>query len=145
MVIGVFGESCTGKSTLADKLKAMLGSEVYSGKDYIRLSKSEMMAKKLFQQKLEEALNGGHVIYVISEKEQLPLLPAGAYRVLVTADLEIIKERFAQRMHGNLPVPVAAMLERKHGCFDAEPCDLHVVSGTDDPEAVCSAICSAVA
>lgn len=145
MVIGVFGESCTGKSTLADKLKAMLDAEVYSGKDYIRLSKSEMMAKKLFQQKLEEALKGGHVIYVLSEKEQLPLLPEGAYRVLVTADLEIIKERFAQRMHGNLPAPVAAMLERKHGCFDAEPCDLHVVSGKDDPEAVCSVICSAVA
>lgn len=145
MVIGIFGESCTGKSTLAEKLKTLLEAEVYSGKDYIRLARSEMMAKKLFQQKLQDALTGGHVIYVISEKEQLPLLPAGAYRVLVTANLEIIKERFAQRMHGNLPAPVAAMLERKHGCFDAEPCDLHVVSGTDDPEAVCSAICSAVA
>lgn len=145
MVIGIFGESCTGKSTLADQLKAMLDAEVYSGKDYIRLSRSELMAKKLFQQKLEEALNSRHVIYVISEKEQLALLPNGAYRVLVTAELETIKERFAQRMHGNLPAPVAAMLEKKHGCFDAEICDLHVVSGQENLEAVCSAICSAVA
>lgn len=144
MVIGIFGESCTGKSTLAEQLKARLDAEVYSGKDYIRLSRSEMMAKKLFQQKLEQALTGGHLIYVISEKEQLALLPDGAYRVLVTADLEIIRERFAQRMRGNLPAPVAAMLEKKHGCFDAEPCDLHVVSGQNDLEAVCSAICNAV-
>lgn len=145
MVIGIFGESCTGKSTLAEKLKAMLNAEVYSGKDYIRLAKNEAESRKLFRQKLEEAQNGSHVIYAISEKEQLPLLPEGAYRVLVTADLEVIKERFAQRMHGNLPAPVAAMLEKKHGCFDAEPCDLHMVSGKDDPETVCSAICSAVA
>lgn len=145
MVIGIFGESCTGKSTLAEKLKAMLNAEVYSGKDYIRLAKNEVESRKLFRQKLEEAQNGSHVIYVISEKEQLSLLPEGAYRVLVTADLEVIRERFAQRMHGNLPAPVAAMLEKKHGCFDAEPCDLHMVSGKDDPETVCSAICSAVA
>jgi len=39
-------------------------------------------------------------------------------------------------MRGNLPVPVATMLERKHGCFDAEKCDIHVVSEWDDLEGV---------
>jgi len=73
---------------------------------------------------------------VISEKEHLPLLPEGALRILVTADLELIKSRFAQRMRGNLPAPVAAMLEKKHGCFDAEPYDIHVVSGETDLDAV---------
>lgn len=63
-------------------------------------------------------------------------------RVLVTADLETIKERFAARMHGNLPPPVAAMLERNHGSFDSEPHDFHMVSGQTDPEELCDQLVS---
>ena len=55
-------------------------------------------------------------------------------RILVTADLLEIKARFAQRMRNSLPAPVEAMLERKHGCFDAEPHDIHVVSGETDQD-----------
>lgn len=140
MVIGIIGESCTGKSTLADKLKSLLGAEVYTGKDYLRLAKNEAIAKKLFQKKLDDAVSGAHIVYVISEKEHLPLLPDGAFRVLVTADLDVVKERFAQRMRGNLPAPVATMLERKHGCFDTEKCDIHVISGTSDLDCISSKI-----
>ena len=75
------------------------------------------------------AVNGENIIYVISEKEHLSLLPEGALRILVTADLDMIKTRFAQRMRGNLPAPVAAMLEKKHGCFEVEAYDVKVVSG----------------
>jgi deoxyadenosine/deoxycytidine kinase len=132
MVIGIFGESCTGKSTLAEKIAASLSCEVFTGKDYLRLAKNENIAKVMFQKKLTAAVNGENIIYVISEMEHLPLLPEGALRILVTADLELIKSRFAQRMRGNLPAPVAAMLEKKHGCFDAEPHDIHVVSGETD-------------
>lgn len=140
MVIGIVGESCTGKSTLAARLKSLLGAEVYTGKDYLRLAKNEAIAKKLFQKKLKDAISGPHIIYVISEKEHLTLLPDGAIKVLVTAALDVIKERFARRMRGDLPAPVAAMLERKHGCFDAEICDIHVVSGRDDLDEVCISI-----
>ncbi len=140
MVIGIIGESCTGKSTLAEKLKSLLNAEVYTGKDYLRLAKNEDIARKLFQKKLEDAVSGQHTVYVISEKEHLPLLPDTAVRVLVTADLDIIKERFSQRMKGNLPAPVATMLERKHGCFDAEKCDIHMVSGRDDLDEICTSI-----
>ena len=140
MVIGIFGESCTGKSTLAEKIAACVPCEVISGKDYLRLAKSESMAKALFQKKLQAAVNGETIVYVIAEKEHLALLPDGAKRILVTADLEVIQSRFAQRMRGNLPVPVAAMLEKKHGCFDAEPHDIHVVSGETDLDAVCREI-----
>lgn len=140
MVIGIIGESCTGKSTLAEKLKYLLNAEVYTGKDYLRLAKNEDIARKLFQKKLEDAVSGQHTIYVISEKEHLPLLPDTTVRVLVTADLDIIKERFSQRMKGNLPAPVATMLERKHGCFDAEKCDIHMVSGRDDLDEICTSI-----
>ncbi|MFR4350293.1 MAG: hypothetical protein ACLT3H_01330 [Roseburia sp.] len=49
----LFGESWTGKSTLADKLKSMFGAEVYTGKDYLRIGKNQIIAQKLFQKKLE--------------------------------------------------------------------------------------------
>lgn len=132
MVIGIYGESCTGKSTLAQKISAALPCQVYTGKDYLRLAKNEAIARAMFVKKLAAAVNGENIIYVISEKEHLALLPEGAMRILVTADLEQIKARFAQRMRGNLPAPVAAMLERNHGCFDKEQHDYHVVSGITD-------------
>lgn len=144
MVIGIFGESCTGKSTLADKLKRSLEAQVYTGKDYLRLAKNEAEAKQIFQQKLCEAVKGGNIIYVISEKEHLPLLPEECVRVLVTADLESIKMRFAKRMHGNLPDPVAVMLEKKHGCFDKVPHDIHVISGHTDIDDVCGKIAAMI-
>ena len=140
MVIGIFGESCTGKSTLAEKIAASFPCEVFTGKDYLRLAKNENIAKVMFGKKLNAALNGENIIYVISEKEHLSLLPEGALRILVTAELETIKSRFAQRMHGNLPAPVAAMLEKKHGCFNGETHDIHVISGQTDVNDACKQI-----
>lgn len=37
MVIGILGESCTRKSTLAEKIAASFPCEVFTGKDYLRL------------------------------------------------------------------------------------------------------------
>ena len=142
MVIGIFGESCTGKSTLAEKIAASFPFEIYTGKDYLRLAKNENIAKVMLQKKLTAAVNGENVIYVISEKEHLPLLPEGTLRILVTADLDMIKSRFAQRMRGNLPAPVATMLEKKHGCFDDVPHDIHVISGETDLDEACKQILS---
>jgi len=140
MVIAIIGESCTGKSTLAEKIAQSIPCDIYTGKDYLRLAKNENIAKVIFQKKLAAAVNGESIIYVISEKELLSLLPEGALRILVTADLELIMSRFAQRMRGNLPEPVAAMLEKKHGCFDAEQYDIHVVSEETDLDAVVTQI-----
>lgn len=137
MLIAIIGESCTGKSTLAEKLRARLDAEVYTGKDYLRLRKNESEAAEAFRVLLREAVAGGPVIYVISEREHLALLPEGAVRVLMTADLATIQKRFAARMRGKLPAPVAAMLEKKHGCFDGEPCDIHLFSDQSDLDAVC--------
>ncbi len=136
MVIGIFGESCTGKSTLAEKITASIPCEIFTGKDYLRLAKNENIAKSLFKKKLNTALDGENIIYVISETEHLALLPEGALRILITADLELIKSRFAQRMRGNLPAPVAGMLEKKHGCFDSVPHDIHIVSAVTDLESI---------
>ena len=133
MVIAIFGESCTGKSTLAEMLKDRLGAEIYTGKDYLRLAKNESMAKMQFRKLLSNA-NETNIIYVIAEKPHLDLLPENAFRVLVTADLELIKTRFAARMRGNLPAPVAQMLEKNHGSFDAVPHDMHYVSDRESAE-----------
>lgn len=140
MVVAIFGESCAGKSTFADQLKTQLNAEVYSGKDFLRLAKSEAEARQIFQGKLNEAMTGPHLIYVISEQEHLTLLPEGAVRVLVTADLDAIKSRFARRMGGTLPPPVADMLERKHGMFDHEAHHIHIISGETDPDAACEQV-----
>lgn len=118
MVIGIIGENCTGKSTLAEEIQKRLGGQIVTGKDYLRLAKSESVAAALFKKKLLSAVTGENVLYVITEQELIKLLPEGAVRILVKADLEDIKERFRARMRGNLPAPVAQMLERKHGCFD---------------------------
>ena len=139
MVIGIIGESCTGKSTLAEKLKAQLGAEVYTGKDYLRLAKNEAIAQKLFVKRLEAAVSGESIIYVIAEKEHLALLPEGSVRILMTADLELIEERFAQRMRGVLPQPVKTVLERKHVLFDTERYDYHIHNG-ENADAVCAAL-----
>ena len=131
MVIGIIGESCVGKSTLAQRLKEELGAEVITGRDYLRLAKSEAAAKNLFEKQLDEALTGKHLVYVISEREHLALLPDGSLRVLMTDDLPLILERFGMRMRGQLPEPVKQMLEKKHGIFDREVCNFHIHNNTD--------------
>lgn len=140
MLIVIFGESCTGKSTLAEQVKERLGGEVCTGKDYLRLAKSEAEARTLFREKMTRAVTGENLIWVIAEKEHLALVPDGAVRVLVTAELKTIQARFAKRMGGQLPPPVAAMLEKKHGCFDGDPHEFHVVSGETDAEKICEAL-----
>jgi ABC-type dipeptide/oligopeptide/nickel transport system ATPase component len=136
MLIGIIGENCSGKSTLADALKTALPAEVVTGKDYLRMAKSPVDAERIFREKLRTAVTGENLIYVISEPEQVRLLPEGARRILVKADLDTIKARFAARMRGNLPAPVAAMLEKKHGMFDSGAYEFIYDGVNGDPKAL---------
>jgi len=140
MVIGIIGENCSGKSTLAEKIKAEFGAEIITGKDYLRMAKSESEAVSLFREKLLGAVSGDNIIYVIAEPEHVKLLPDGAVRILVTADLETIKERFRARMHGNLPAPVSLMLERKHGIFDSGEYDYRFDGTAGDAKSFCEVL-----
>ena len=140
MVIGIIGENCSGKSTLAEEIKNSIGAEIITGKDYLRMAKSESEAVLLFREKLKNAVNGENVIYVISEKEHISFLPDGAVRILVKADIDTIKERFKARMHGNLPAPVEQMLIRKHGMFDNEAYDYQFDGALGDASEICNAI-----
>ncbi len=140
MLIAIIGENCSGKSTLAAKIQQDFGARIVSGKDYLRLAKSESEARTLFCKQLQDAVTGENLIYVIAEPEQVGLLPAGAFRILVFADLETIKARFRARMHGVLPPPVAQMLERKHGLFDGGDYDCRYDGVGGDAGLVCDAI-----
>ena len=92
MVFGIIGENYSGKSTLADKMRTEFGAEIVTGKDYLRMAKSENEAISLFREKLRKAVSGENIIYVIADPEHVKLLPDGAIRILRTADLETIKE-----------------------------------------------------
>ena len=129
MLIAIIGENCVGKSTLANMLKEIIGATIYSGKDYLRLEKNPSMAQEKFVAILKEAVVGDNIIYIITEKEHVQLLPAGTFRIVLTAELEVIKDRFKERMRGNLPMPVEKMLEAKHGMYDNLECHLKLDAG----------------
>ena len=140
MVIGIFGENCSGKTTLAGEIKKRTDCEVVTGKDYLRMAKSESEARTLFLGKLHDAEDGRTVVYVIADREDLSLLPGGAKRIYVKADLETIKARFTARMRGVLPPPVEAMLERKHGLFENEAADAVYDGAHGEPAAFCDGL-----
>lgn len=124
MLIAIIGENCVGKSTLANKINETLHAQIYSGKDYLRLEKSPSAALETFKTILQKSVTGENILYLITEKEHLALLPQGAYKIVLTADIETIKDRFKTRMKGNLPLPLEKMLESKHGMYDQLECNL---------------------
>jgi len=131
------GESCTGKSTAADYIKKETGAKLYTGKDYLKLAKNEDEAKKAFRRLLESQVNETEVlIFVVSELEDLNLVPENALKILFMADIRVIKERFRTRMRGNLNPAVEKMLERKAGLFSEVQHDLVIESDKISKEEV---------
>ena len=136
MLIAIIGENCVGKSTLADKISQRFVAKTYAGKDYLRLEKNPSMAMEKFKGILRESVTGENIIYLITEQELLDLLPEGAIKVVLTAELEVIKERFKERMRGNLPLPLEKMLEARHGMYDDLDCVLKLDANYDMEEVV---------
>ena len=134
MLIAIIGENCVGKSTLANKINEKLGARIYSGKDYLRLEKSPSAAVETFQAILKSSVDGDNIIYLITEKEHIQLLPEGTFKIVLTAELETIKSRFKERMKGNLPMPLEKMLEAKHGMYDNMECNLKLDATYDIEE-----------
>ena len=124
MLIAIIGENCVGKTTLANKINEKLGATIYAGKDYLRLEKNPSAAMETFKATLQASVDGDNIIYIITEKEHIQLLPEGAFKIVLTAELDVIKARFKERMRGNLPMPVEKMLEAKHGMYDALDCNI---------------------
>lgn len=136
MLIAIIGENCVGKSTLANKINEKLNVKIYSGKDYLRLEKNPSMALEKFKTILKESVTGDNIIYLITEKEHLNLLPEGAFKIVLTAEIDVIKERFKERMRGNLPLPLEKMLEAKHGMYDNLECNIKLDANYDIDEII---------
>ena len=64
------------------------------------------------------------------------MLPEGAFKIVLTAELDVIKERFKERMRGNLPLPLEKMLEAKHGMYDNLECNIKLDSNYDIDEVI---------
>lgn len=131
MLIAIIGENCVGKSTLANKLNEVLDAKIYTGKDYLRLEKNPSIALEKFKVLLQNSINNDNIIYLITEKEHLALLPEGTFKIVLTAELDVIKSRFKDRMKGNLPLPVEKMLENKHGIYDNLECNIKLNADYD--------------
>ena len=132
MLIAIFGESCTGKSTLAEKIADSLSCEIITGKDYLRLAKNENIAKMLFQKKLQAAVTGEKCGQIAAHALSKPGLDQ--FQVCSNQDpqcpLRQQRQMFLFRDYIN--DVLAVMLEKKHGCFDDVPHDFYVVSGETD-------------
>jgi gluconate kinase len=136
------GQSCTGKSTVADKLKELMEIEVFAGKDYLRMAKNENDAWDLFYEKLSKAAldtDGSHpaIVYLVTEEDQLNKIKPlkGVYTVKFIASLATIKSRFAERMRGHLSPPVEKMLERQFVDWEAVQGDM-TVDTTEDVDSL---------
>lgn len=141
MLIAIIGENCVGKSTLANKLNKELNAKVYTGKDYLRLEKNPSIALEKFKQMLNDAVAGENLIYITTEKEHVDILPEGAFKIVLTAELDDIKERFKERMRGNLPLPVEKMIEEKHRMYDELACNLKLDSNYSVDEIMAKLTC----
>ena len=141
MVIALIGESCTGKSSIAEALRAQTGAELITGKEYLKMAKTPVEAETRFREHLRSIQPKPEItVFVRTEAEALGLLPDGALRVLCHAPLDVIKARFAARMQGHLPAPVAAMLENKHHMFDDGTYTLRIDTAATAPGTSCALI-----
>lgn len=139
MLYVLCGPSCAGKSTVAAALKERLGARVYTGKDYLRLARSEAEARACLLRELRERAGAdSHAAVVLTETDLVAELRAiaGARFVRCTAPKEILIERFIARSGGKANPAFAAMIDRQAQKWDAIPCDSVVdTGGSADVEA----------
>lgn len=114
MLYILMGQSCTGKSTVANEMKLRIQADVFSGKDYLRMARNENKAWSLFYEKLIDAIDSDtNLIYLVAEVSDLDRLSQipDSYKYKFNLDLDTIKSRFSSRINGKLPIPVEKMLD----------------------------------
>jgi gluconate kinase len=150
MLLVFAGPSSTGKSSVAKEIKSRQGNwQVYSGKDYLRFSKNREEAWAKFREEITAAAGSTdkNVIYIITETEFVNDLAniKGVRFMKFVADHDTIKTRFASRTGGNLPQPLAAMLERQVAAWEQVKADYCIdtsagASVAEIADKVCEAI-----
>ena len=134
MVIALIGGRCCGKSALAKAICDKVHAQLFTGRTYLELAADETEALEKFKALLaQKRATEDYVIYIVTEKDMLELLPAGCLRVRCKASLDTVKARFAAQLGEELPPSVAAMLEKQHGNFDGRIYDLTVDIEQEDP------------
>lgn len=151
MLLVFAGPSSTGKSSVAKEIKNRQGNcQVYSGKDYLRFSKNREEAWAKFCEEITAAAASSadkNVIYIITEIDFVKDLTniKGVRFIKFVADLDTIKTRFATRTGGNLPQPLAAMLERQVAAWEQVKADYCFDTGAGASVAeIADKVCEAV-
>lgn len=135
MVIALIGGRCCGKSALAKAICEKVHAAVYTGCSYRDLAPEEEAARAKFRELLAAAQPGeDYVIYLVTDKSLLNVLPDGCLRILCKAQLKTVKERFAAQMGEPLTLPMSTMLERQYNSFDDCPHDIFLDPTADDPQ-----------
>ena len=141
MVIALIGGRCCGKSALARAICDKVHARLFTGRSYMELDPDETRARALFRDLLiQEQFTNSYVIYIVTEKELVDLLPPRCLRVFCKAGLKTVMARFSEQMQEPLTQTMAAMLKRQYNSFDECPHDLSVDPTWYDPDILAVAI-----
>ena len=141
MVIALIGGRCCGKSDLAKAICDKVLARLFTGRSYMELADSEPEARAAFRQLLEQAQHTeDYVIYIVTDRELMELLPPCCLRVLCKASLKTVKARFSAQMQEPLTAAMAAMLKKQYDSFDDCPHDLRVDPTLYEPELLAVAV-----
>ena len=141
MVIALIGGRCCGKSDLAKAICDKVLARLFTGRSYMELADSEPEARAAFRQLLEQAQHTeDYVIYIVTDRELMELLPPRCLRVLCKASLKTVKARFSAQMQEPLTAAMAAMLKKQYDSFDDCPHDLRVDPTLYEPELLAVAV-----
>lgn len=132
MLLVLFGPSCSGKSSVASIIRDRRGASVWTGRDYLRLAKSEQRAWRSFLDLLIAAAgNSGmsedSIVYVAADVGYVRRVVEqahGAVPVRLVADLATLESRFAPRVGGAISPAIRAMLKRSRDAAAEEPAAL---------------------
>ena len=148
MLLLLFGPPCSGKSTVAELLSRRTGASVWTGKDYLRLARSEDEAWQEFMRLAEEAAQNpqfgpGSIIFIATEPPPKSSgFPTGPNtgRVRLIADLEVLQDRFAPRVNGWISPVITTMLEQLSVRARQEEADLEYDTGREESHRIAEAL-----
>ena len=141
MVIALIGGRCCGKSALAKAICEKVHAELFTGRSYMDLDPNETRARMIFRGLLmEEQFTDSYVIYIVTERELMELLPPRCLKVLCKANLKTVMARFSDQMQAPLTPAMTAMLKKQYNSFDDCPHDLSVDPTWYDPDLLAVAV-----
>ena len=141
MVIALIGGRCCGKSALAKAICDKVHAALFTGRSYMELDPDEPTARARFRQLLlGEQFTDSYVIYIVTDRELMELLPPRCLKVLCKANIKTVMARFSEQMQEPLTPAMTAMLKKQYNSFDECPHDLSVDPTWYDPDLLAVAV-----